>query len=89
MAHSKQAKKRIRQNERAAARNRPVRSYAARRVRDAREAIALGDDDATEAFRVAQSALDVAMRKGVLHRNTAARRKARLAKALKAAGAAA
>ena len=87
MAHTKQAKKRIRQNERAAARNRPVRTYTARRVRDAREAVAAGDSDAAETLRIAQSALDVAVRKGVLHRNTAARRKSRLAHALKAASA--
>ena len=83
MAHTKQARKRIRQNERAAARNRPVRTYAARRVRDAREAILDGEGGA-EAVRVAQAALDIAARKGVLHPNTAARRKSRLAKALKA-----
>ena len=83
MAHTKQAKKRIRQNERAAARNRPVRTYTTGRVRDAREAIEDGGADAAEALRVAQSALDVAVRKGVLHRNTAARRKSRLAHALK------
>ena len=82
MAHTKQARKRIRQNERAAARNRPVRSYAGRRVRDARDAILDGEGGA-EAVRVAQSALDVAVRKGVLHANTAARRKSRLARALK------
>lgn len=83
MAHSKQAKKRIRQNERQAADNRPVRTYTARRVRDAREAIATGDENVTEALRSAQSALDRAAKAGIIHRNTAARRKSRLAIALR------
>ena len=83
MAHSKQAKKRIRQNERQGAHNRPVRTFTARRVRDAREAIAGGDTEAAEAVRAAQSALDRAAKTGVIHANTAARRKSRLAAALK------
>jgi small subunit ribosomal protein S20 len=83
MAHSKQAQKRIRQNDRQAAQNRPVRTYTARRVRDAREAIATGDDAAPEALRAAQSALDRAARRNVIHPNAAARRKSRLAAQLK------
>lgn len=82
MAHSMQAKKRIRQNEREATRNRPIRTYTTRRVRDAREAIADGDDNVVEALRQAQSALDRAAKAGVIHKNTAARRKSRLAAAL-------
>jgi small subunit ribosomal protein S20 len=85
MAHSKQAKKRIRQNERAAGQNRPVRTYTMRRVRDARDAIDDRATDAQDAVRAAQAALDRAAASGVIHRNTAARRKSRLAKALKAA----
>jgi small subunit ribosomal protein S20 len=88
MAHSKQAKKRIRQNESAAARNRPVRTYTMRRVRDARDAVDDRAPDAQDAVRAAQAALDRAASAGVIHRNTAARRKSRLAKALKTAAAA-
>ncbi len=88
MAHSKQARKRIRQNERQAAQNRPIRTFTSRRVRDAREAIAAGDDTAAEALRQAQSALDRAAKSGIIHRNTAARRKSRLAAALRKAQAA-
>ena len=84
MAHSSQAKKRIRQNERRAARNRPLRTRAARRVRDAREAIQDGDPDAAEFVRQAQSALDRAATRNIIHRNAAARRKSRLAAQLKA-----
>ena len=84
MAHSNQAKKRIRQNERRAARNRPLRTSASRRVRDAREAIEDGDPDAAAYVREAQSALDRAAKRNVIHRNAAARRKRRLAAQLKA-----
>ena len=87
MAHTKQAKKRIRQNERAAARNRPVRTYTTRRVRDAREAVESGAPDVEAIIRAAQSALDRAAKAGVIHRNSASRRKSRLAKALKRAAA--
>lgn len=83
MAHAKQAKKRIRQTERAEARNRPVRTFTARRVRDARTAIATGSPDAAASLRLAQSALDRAAKAGIMHRNAASRRKSRLAQALK------
>ena len=85
MAHSNQAKKRVRQNERRAARNRPLRTRASRRVRDAREAIMDVDPDAADYVRSAQSALDRAAKRNVIHRNAAARRKSRLAAQLKAA----
>ncbi|MEZ4553971.1 MAG: 30S ribosomal protein S20 [Dehalococcoidia bacterium] len=88
MAHSKQARKRIRQNERQAAHNRPIRTFTSRRVRDARDAITAGDENAAEALRAAQSALDRAAKSGVMHPNTAARRKSRLAAALNKAQAA-
>lgn len=84
MAHSNQAKKRVRQNERRAARNRPLRTSASRRVRDAREAIMDGDPDAADYVRSAQAALDRAAKRNVIHRNAAARRKSRLAAQLKA-----
>ncbi len=88
MAHSKQAKKRIITNEKSAARNRPVRTFTSRRVRDAHDAIDTGAPEAVTAIRAAQSALDKAAKAGVIHRNAAARRKSRLVKALKQAAAA-
>ena len=84
MAHSRQAKKRARQNEVRAARNRPYRTSASRRLRDARWAVDDGDADAAERVRMAQSALDQAARRGIIHPNTAARKKSRLAAKLKA-----
>ena len=85
MAHSNQAKKRARQTQTRTARNRPYRTSAQRRLRDARWAIEDGDADVTEQVRAAQSALDQARKRGIIHRNTAARKKARLAAKLKAA----
>lgn len=52
-------------------------------MRDAREAIEDGAPDAAERVREAQSALDVAARHKIIHPNAAARRKARLVRALK------
>jgi small subunit ribosomal protein S20 len=39
-------------------------------------------EEATEAYRRAQHVIDVAARKGVLHKRTAARKKSRLARRL-------
>ncbi len=83
MAHSKSARKRIRQNERHATMNKPFRTRAARALRDARAAIKAGDAEAPTAVRTAQSALDRAARRNIIHPNAASRSKARLARALK------
>ena len=85
MAHTLSARKRIRQNETHAERNKPFRTRASRAVREAREAIDAGDADAGERVREAQIALDRAARRNIIHRNSAARRKSRLASRLKAA----
>lgn len=70
------------------AKQRQARNYSVRtRVRNVtRKAVAaIGTDDAVAALREAHSIIDKAATKGVLHRNTAARKKARLAKRLHAA----
>jgi small subunit ribosomal protein S20 len=85
MAHSLSARKRVRQNERRADRNKPFRTRAAHAVREAREAIDAGDGDAADRVRDAQAALDRAARRRIIHPNAAARRKSRLAARLKAA----
>ena len=86
MANTKQATKRVRQNERHAERNRPLRTRAARTLREARTAIAAGDPGAGEQVRAAHSALDRAAKHNIMHPNSASRRKSRLAAQLKAAG---
>ena len=71
------------------ARNVSVRSSVRTFVRRAREAIEAGDSEAAEAaIRDAQSRLDSAARKGVIHRRKAARSVARLVRQLRAANAA-
>lgn len=85
MAHTLSARKRIRQNVRHSDRNKPFRTRATRAVRDAREAIDAGADDAAERVREAQVALDRAARRNIIHGNAAARSKSRLVSRLKAA----
>ena len=85
MANTRSAKKRIRQNARRRLRNRAVRTRARTSVRQAREALEGEGPTADQAVKVAISQLDRAASKGVIHRNSAARRKRRLAKRLGAA----
>jgi small subunit ribosomal protein S20 len=53
-------------------------------VKKTRAAVAASADQAGEQVKIAQARLDKAAVKGFIHKNTAARRKSRLAKALKA-----
>jgi small subunit ribosomal protein S20 len=76
MAHSKQAQKRNRTNEKSRLANKVVRSTM-------RSAVKKAGTTGTAADQArAQKALDKAAKQGVVHKNTAARRKSRLAKAL-------
>lgn len=85
MAHSLSAKKRIRQNEKRRAMNKARRSAIKTRVRSFLESLSGGDVAvAEEKFREATRKLDREANRGVIHRNTAARRKSRLAARLKA-----
>ena len=71
--------KRNRQNEVRRQRNQAVRSELKTRTRQALAAAEAGDADAAhEARRLAQQRIDTAVSKGLLHKKTAARRKARL-----------
>ena len=64
------------------ARNMSARRATRTAVNRARRAVAAADPDSEEAVRNAMSMLDVAVRKGILHKNNASRRKGRLAAAL-------
>lgn len=75
------ALKRIRQTERRTVTKQAGRSMARTAVRSARTAIAAGDAGAGDSLKAAQSALDRAAKRGSIHRNAAARRKGRIAKA--------
>jgi small subunit ribosomal protein S20 len=85
LAHSKSALKRHRQSLKLAEKNQSRQTAAKSAVRKARELVATGkQDEAEAAVREAYSVLDRAAQKGVLHPNNASRRKARLARMLKA-----
>ncbi len=84
MANNPQSRKRARQTIARTERNKPVRTRAAHTVRAARAAIMSNDPGAGMLVRAAQSALDRAARRNVIHPNAAARRKGRLAAQLKA-----
>ncbi len=86
MPNKAAAIKYLRASQRRRMRNKPVRTYARTTVRAALEAIDDASDtlesadwgDAEARIRDAVSALDRAAQKGVIHANTAARRKSRL-----------
>lgn len=82
MANTKSAMKRIRQSEKRRVRNRTIRSQVRTAVKTARTA---GADALRTAVADAIRSLDRAVTKGVIHRNTAARKKSALARRLAAA----
>ena len=82
MANTKSAMKRIRQSEKRRVRNRTIRSQVRTAVKTARTA---GGDALRTAVADAIRALDKAVTKGVVHPNTAARKKSALARKLVAA----
>jgi small subunit ribosomal protein S20 len=75
----------MRQNEKRRVRNRGVRSKVRTAVKTARTALGAAAADARDAVSDAIRALDKAVTKGVIHRNTAARKKSALARRLSAA----
>ena len=80
MANIKQQKKRILQNEKRRQRNIAVRSRVKTYVKKAETTLQAAGADALDTVRAAIVELDIAARKGVLHKNTAARKKSRLMK---------
>ena len=85
MPNNASAEKRMRQEQKRRAHNRSVKSIVKTQVTKARQAItgtSVSAEDAEAAVRAAASELDRAAKKGVIHRNNAARRKSRLMKQL-------
>jgi small subunit ribosomal protein S20 len=79
VANSAQAKKRVRQAERNRQRNAGQRSMMRTHVKRVFNAIASGDKPAAEeAYKAATPVLDHMARKGLIHKNKAARYKSRL-----------
>ena len=88
MANIKSQIKRIKTNEKARLRNKSVSSSIKTAVRKFRDAITAGEAATiTTELRAASQALDVAVAKGVLHKNSAANKKSSMAKAATKAGA--
>ncbi len=88
MANIKSQIKRVKTNNKAQARNKSVSSSVKTAIRKFREAVAKGDAATTTTeLRAASKALDVAVSKGVVHRNTAANKKSAMAQAAAKAGA--
>ena len=87
MANHYSALKRARQTEKRTATNRANTSRLRSALREIRETLAKGDKTASETtYRETGSALDKAIQKGVIHKNTAARYKSRLAARVAKAG---
>ncbi len=85
MANTKQAAKRAKQSLKHRAANVGKRSTLRTAIKKVRTAIAGGDANAAlEAFKAEQSTIDQIARKGIIHKNKAARHKSRLAAQIKA-----
>jgi small subunit ribosomal protein S20 len=79
MANIQSQKKRNRQTEKRHARNKSIRSELKTREKNVMAAAEAGNAaEAEELLRIAQKEIDMAIAKGVIHGNTAARRKSRL-----------
>jgi len=86
MPHTQSAKKRLKQSNARKARNRSTKAELRTKVKAVRAAVAAGNADAVKTETIAaQSKLDRAAARGVIHKNKAARVKSRLSKAAKAA----
>ncbi len=83
MANIKSQIKRNRQTERLRQRNKATRSALKTKIKGFIELAEAGDADAAKAaYQDASRSLDKAASKGVIHKNTAANKKSRLAKRL-------
>ena len=87
MAHSRSAKKRIRQTLKRRARNRWRKDQIKQAIKDFDEAVRQGDKGkAAEQLRLCYKKLDQVAAHRTIHKNAAARKKARLAKRLSKLG---
>jgi len=78
----KSAKKRVKITISKTLKNTIVKSSLKTSIKKAKLALSTGDANAAEAVKATTIKIDKAVTKGVMHRNTAARRKSKLAKAL-------
>lgn len=83
MANNKSTEKRIRQAEKTRQHNRATKSRMRTAVKDLRSAVAAGDaGKAKDLLPSTLQLLDTTAQKGAIHRNSAARTKSRLQKAV-------
>lgn len=84
MPNIKSAKKRVKVIEAKSLQNKATRSELRTNIKKANAAIEENTDNKAEAVRVAVKKIDQAAAKGILHKNTAARKKSALDKKLNA-----
>ncbi len=85
MPNIKSAKKRVKVSEKKNLRNRMVKTGVRTAIKKFDAAVAQDPANAAAALSVTSSAVDRAAAKGVMHKNAANRRKARMAKRLNSA----
>ena len=83
MANTSSAKKAVRKIERRTKVNRSRRSQMRTQIRKAEEAVAAGDKAATTIVHATEAVIMRAAQKGVIHKNTAARKVSQLAQKAK------
>jgi small subunit ribosomal protein S20 len=82
MANTRSSKKDLRRTAKRTIRNKGTRTALKTHVKKIRTAAAAGDGEAARAaLVVTSSAIDKALQRGIIHKNSAARRKSRAAKA--------
>ena len=84
MPNIKSAKKRVLIAERNNARNKAIKTNLKTTIKKANAAVEAQDASSVEAVKLAIKKIDQACAKGVMHKNTAARRKSAMAKKLNA-----
>ena len=85
MANTKQAAKRARKSVKQRGHNVSMRSELRTAIKKIHTAVAAGDAAAAQAaYKAEQSTIDSLARKGIIHKNKAARHKSRLAARIKA-----
>ena len=82
MAHSRTAKKAVRQNERRRIRNKAATSTMRTQIKKVHAAVAAGDGTAAAELATAQKLVDKAAKNNRIHHKKAARLKSQLAKAV-------
>jgi len=84
VAHHKDALKRIKQDEKRRLRNQAVKTHYRNRIKKVKAALESGQAEAAQtALQAAIGAIDRAVSKGVIRKNTGSRYKSRLSRAVK------